>query len=172
MVPQVVLQFLVPSLLILILNLRILRKIQTLRSNVYRQSVIASSSSSTDSVTRNSRRQRHKTTCMLLIVSFTYVITLFPLVLVSLILHGAVLTNPELAGQIYTNMGNVVRFLELFSEINYASNFYIYVLSGVQFRYALRHICSRRHFFTTASSGQPQPHTERVFYFRKFASNS
>jgi hypothetical protein len=56
---------------------------------------------------------------------------------------------------------------ELVSEINYAINFYIYVLSGAQFRYALRHICSRRYSFISSPA-----QTEKVFQFRKSASHS
>lgn len=159
---QVVLQFMLPAVLILICNLSILRKIRQLKSTLYRQNTCTAASG-----VRGSPRQLHKTTFMLLLVSFTYLICLFPNVFLSLLIHIAILTNSSMANVLFLKLNDFRRVLEFFSELNYAANFYIYVLSGLQFRYALRHICSARHFFISSNH-----QTEKVFHFRKFASSS
>ena len=156
---QVVLQFMLPALLILICNLCILVKIRRLKHTITRHGATHGYN--------NSFAKRHKTTCMLLIVSFTYVVALLPLVLLSLIMHISIIVNPALARGMLHKLTDFSNLLELLSEVNYGINFYIYVLSGAQFRYALRHICSKRYSFISSP-----PQTEKVFQFRKSGTNS
>lgn len=158
---QIILQFMLPAVLILICNLSILRKIRQLKATVYRQNTSGTSGRG------QGQKQWHKTTLMLLLVSFTYLVCLFPNVLLSLLIHISILTNPSIARILFVKLNDLRGVLEFFSELNYAANFYIYVFSGLQFRYALRNVCSRRHFFISSNH-----HTEKVFHFRKFASSS
>ena len=150
---QLVLQFMLPAMLILILNMSILVKIRSLKDNVTKHGTAHSV---------RAYSKRNKTTCMLLIVSFTYVVTLLPLVLVSIILNISILHNKPLAVRIFRNVYNVSAILELISEINYAVNFFIYVISGAQFRQTLKVICQRsrrRHYIAASSPAQ----TDRIF---------
>ena len=101
---------------------------------------------------------------MLLAISFTFVLALFPTVFVSLLMHILVYTNPAMAQTVFYNLTNVKDLLELISEINYAVNFYIYVMSGAQFRYELRNVLMRR--YTFISNGG-----DRVVQFRKSYSS-
>ena len=150
---QLVLQFMLPALLILILNMSILFKIRSLKDNV-------SKHGTAHSVRAYSKR--NKTTCMLLIVSFTYVVTLLPLVIVSIIVNIYILHNKAAAYRMFQKVYNVSEILELISELNYAVNFFIYVISGAQFRQQLKLICqrNRRHHYIAASS---PAQTDRVF---------
>ena len=187
---QLLLQFLLPTTIIVVCNLTILRKIRQLRHGaaaaVGRRSTTGEAAAqaagafgtsgggvergaTTGSRTTTTRgRRSHKTTGMLLIVSFTYVVCLLPSVVVSLVMHAALIADTAVAGYLFVALNDVRRLFEFLSEINYATNFYIYVLSGVQFRHALRLICTTRYCFV---AGMPPP-TEKVFHFRKFASNS
>ena len=155
---QLVLQFMLPAILILVCNLTILWKIRRLQYMVAKHG------------TNHSVRayaKRHKTTCTLLLISFTYIVTLLPLVLLSMIMYVAVRVNPVLAMWMYRNADSVRHVFELLSEINYGINFYIYIMSGAQFRCELRAILFRQH--SLMSSGGP---TEKlhVFHFRKSMS--
>lgn len=85
----------------------------------------------------------HRTTAMLLVVSFSYVGCLLPLVLLSVVMHVAVLTDRQLAQQLYVALDDCHRVFEFISELNYAANFYIYVMSAAEFRRALRRVVCR-----------------------------
>jgi hypothetical protein len=150
-----------PALLVLICNLIILYKIRRLKFKFAHQSVQQAHYS------QPTHTRRNKTTCMLLIVSFSYVVALLPQVLLSLTIHIAMHVNTDLARHMFRNMNDVRQLLELISEINYGINFYIYVLSGAQFRYELRHICSRRYSFTSSPA-----QTEKVFHFNRKSRNT
>lgn len=110
---------------------------------------------------------RHKTTCMLLIVSFTYIITFLPLVIISIVVHVTITLDPESAPSVYMRLKEPSKVFELFSEINYAANFYIYVLSGTQFRYTMLRLKSCSHSLFATSP----PPTERIFHFRQNSSS-
>ena len=155
---QLVLQFMLPALLIFICNITILYKIRRLRHDVRRNGGDRHQNN------QNRHQNHNKTTGMLLIVSFTYIVTLLPLVLLSLIMHVAMAHNPMLARYLVFKLNDVRYLFELLSEVNYGVNFYIYVLSGAQFRYQIRYICSQKYSFI--SSGQ----VRKVFQFRKSAS--
>lgn len=95
---------------------------------------------------KNSRRTRavnknHKTTCMLLIVSFTYIGTLFPLLVLSTIIDSTIrLKDKTFAWSMYVTLGPFLEVCVAISLINYAINFFIYILSGKSFRMELRKI--------------------------------
>ncbi len=100
---------------------------------------------------------------MLLVISFTYLVTLLPLVLVSIILDISLQTNIALAKKLFRRLYNVSQILELVSEINYAINFFIYVISGAQFRRQLQRMCHRkRRRFTYIAASSPAQ-TERIY---------
>ena len=125
-----------PAGLILVCNLTILYKIRKCRHMRNR-----------NTVNHAAQAKQNKTTCMLLILSFTYIVTLLPLVLLSIVIHISVTTNPSAARYILVNLKDLRCCLELISEINYGVNFYIkfYVMSEVQFRRLLKNMCSLRH---------------------------
>lgn len=153
---QLVLQFFFPALLILICNLSVLSKIRRMRQMVAKQG---------DTHSRHAYAKRSKTTFMLLAISFTFVLALFPSVFVSLLMHILVYTNAALAQTLIYQLFNVKDLLELISEVNYAINFYIYVLSGAQFRYELRNVIMRRYTFISTGGG------DRVVQYRKSYSS-
>jgi hypothetical protein len=155
---QLALQFMLPAVLIVVCNLTILYKIRQLRYSVTRHGY-------THNYTQYTKH--NKTTCMLVMISFTYVVTLLPLVLLSLVIHVSVSTSPATARFILRNLKDLRFVLELISEINYCVNFCIYVMSGAQFRYELRHICSRRR--NVSSTGTRA--NFKVFYFKKSCSS-
>ena len=157
---QLVLKFMLPAILIVGCNLSILYKVRQLRKSVTRH---ANNSRNGNNALYN---KQNKTTLILLMISFTYVATLLPLVILSMVIHISMKVDQPTARFIMTNLYNLRYILELVSEINYGVNFYIYVMSGAQFRYELRHICSRRYAFV--SNGQQ----ERVVNFRKSFSRT
>lgn len=142
---QLVLQFM------LLCNVTILFKIRRMRAHV-----------TSSGTAHNYTPHKSKTTCMLLIVSFTYIVTLLPMVLLSMIIHVSMRTNPSLARFMLHYFNDIRYVLELISEINYGANFYIYVMSGAQFRCQLGHICSPR-----STSGFSGHSGEIIVYFRK-----
>lgn len=89
------------------------------------------------------QRSGHRITGMLLVVSFSYIGCLLPLVVLSLVIHVAMLTDHHLAEKLFVALDDCQRVFEFISELNYAANFYIYVLSGAQFRHTLRHVLGR-----------------------------
>ena len=84
--------------------------------------------------------KRHRTTYMLLIVSFSYIVTLLPSFIVQLVIDASIRTYGPGAQSIFITL---YPFLDLFatiSLINYGVNFFIYILSGQSFRFELRKI--------------------------------
>jgi uncharacterized membrane protein YgcG len=171
---QLALLFMVPASLVLVFNVTILYKIRKLRQHYMRRGIMHSSSQQHHHHSSSSSsgggggggggpqyNVNTRTTCMLLAVSFTYVVTMFPLALLSMILHVASRLNPSLARFMIFRLNDVRYVCELVSEMNYVVNFYIYVLSSAKFRYQLKYIMARR--YTSKSSGQ----TEKVFQFRR-----
>ncbi|XP_052777869.1 growth hormone secretagogue receptor type 1-like [Mya arenaria] len=83
-------------------------------------------------------RKTHRTTCMLLTVSFTYLGTLLPLLTLSLILDMIVKARGRDAYSFYVAVTPYLDVAIVISLLNYAANFFIYILSGKNFRYELR----------------------------------
>lgn len=130
---QLLLQFLLPAVLIFSLNVAILHRLRRHRQGVPLQRAASCASADVSTLKRRPR----KTTCMLLVIAFTYLVTILPLLVVSLTMHVALLTDLALATWIFAHLEDLRLVLELLSEINYASNFYIYVLTGAHFRLAV-----------------------------------
>ena len=152
---QLVLQFMLPACIILGCNIAILYKIRGMRRQL--------SQSGTVHVNEHYRKQ-HRTTCMLLTVSFTFILMLFPLVFLSMLMHVSVRMNPNMARFLMYHLNDARYVLELLSELNYGVNFYIYVLRGAQFRCQLRHMCSSSERYNTMSTR----HTSlRTVHFRR-----
>ncbi|XP_052774247.1 galanin-like G-protein coupled receptor npr-9 [Mya arenaria] len=94
-------------------------------------------------VDRNHRQHRamrktHRTTCMLLTVSFTFLGTMLPLLTISMIIDIVVKTRGPAAYPFYVAMTPYLDIAVVVSLVNYAANFFIYILSGRNFRYELR----------------------------------
>lgn len=99
-------------------------------------------------------RERHRTTCMLLIVSFTFLGTLLPLLALSLVVHVMMKVKGEAAFSIYTSLNPYMELAMVVSLLNYAINFFIYILSGKSFRFELRKVFKRRTFATRSFTGR------------------
>ena len=130
---QLLLQFFLPTLFIIIGNVGILIKIRSMKVSVSKHGTYHAPNNN----------KSHKTTFVLLIVSFTYVVTLFPLVLVSMVIHITHAVDKKRAAVLFYKLASVQHVFELLSEVNYGINFFIYVLSGTQFRYELIRILRR-----------------------------
>ncbi|XP_052777868.1 cysteinyl leukotriene receptor 2-like [Mya arenaria] len=83
-------------------------------------------------------RKTHRTTSMLLTVSFTYLGTLLPLLTLSLTLDMIVKARGPDAYPFYVALSPYLDIAIVVSLINYAANFLIYILSGKNFRYELK----------------------------------
>lgn len=82
----------------------------------------------------------HKTTRMLLAISFTYLITMLPLVVISFAWQVAMDNGYyEMVFSLYP----VQQFVSVISYCNYGVNFFIYILSGRSFRFELKRIFTR-----------------------------
>ncbi|XP_076443975.1 galanin-like G-protein coupled receptor npr-9 [Babylonia areolata] len=143
---QIVLAFLLPVLIVFICNVSVLKKIyqveRTLREDENSASTRLNEASS----------QRSKTTRLLLTIGFVFVLTLLPantLTIVMLFayrLHGVAAQPLILAAIPWNNV------LSAITDVNYAANFYLYVLSGRKFRHELRRLLRTDRFrFTNMS---------------------
>ena len=155
---QLVLLFSLPAVIILVCNMMILCKIMKLRRDVLKQG------------SQHAIRiyaKRHKTTCMLLVVSFCYMVTIFPLLLISIIVHivGSIYSRSQFMS-LYFRLNKVLPFFEFLSECNYGVNFFIYVLSGQSFRYELKRICLRKYTYI------PNPAHDIMYQFKKTDSKA
>ena len=84
--------------------------------------------------------QRSKTTRLLLTIGFVFVLTLLPSNVLTLVLLAAyevrgLAARPLVIAAIPWNNA-----LSAITDVNYAANFYIYVLSGRKFRQELRRV--------------------------------
>ena len=91
------------------------------------------------------RGRRHKSTIMLLIVTFMYIITLLPLFTLSLIVDVTIKVGSiDTARNTYVALRPFIDLSVSVSLLNYAVNFYVYVLSGKRFRYELKKLITRK----------------------------
>ncbi|KAK7496926.1 hypothetical protein BaRGS_00011906, partial [Batillaria attramentaria] len=130
---QVALAFALPVIIVFICNIAVLRKIcqveRTLRED---------ENSASTRLTRASSR-RSKTTRMLLTIGFVFVLTLLPSNTLSITILVAMNTQGVQASRaLFMAAVPWMSFLSVITDINYAVNFYIYVLSGKKFRQELR----------------------------------
>ena len=160
--------FLLPALLILIFNILIIVSIRRLSS--IEQSGCAFESNPRYAENKERRvKLYNKTTVVLLLISFMHLLTQLPHLILSLFILGHSMIDARRAMYWIGKLKGLGSVLECFSETNYASNFYIYVLSGTKFRSALRHMWARQ----SRTTRQTRPvKTERAFYFRKLPASS
>ncbi|XP_045173503.2 growth hormone secretagogue receptor type 1-like [Mercenaria mercenaria] len=91
--------------------------------------------------TDRARERKYRSTCMLLIVTFTYIITLLPLFTLSLIVDVTIKVGSlETARNTYVALRPYIDISVSVSLLNYAANFFIYVLSGKRFRFELKNL--------------------------------
>ena len=163
-VSQLVFQFTLPCGIVLILNLSILYRIHSsnIKRSVHRQnsasitgSVTTCSTnmsaatpgikmqqtfittvSRTHSNTHTSSRlsYRNKTTIMLLCVSFMFLLTFLPIMIISCLIHITMLKDKMAAASLIFDLHGVMEVCELLFEVNFACNFYIYVMSNAKFQ--------------------------------------
>lgn len=80
------------------------------------------------------RKRSFKTTATLLTISFTYIVTMLPLLIISIILYVVVDMNTMEGIHLYLRLKPYSEVISTFSYVNYSINFCIYVLSGKFFR--------------------------------------
>ena len=127
---QFTLIFVLPFVLVLVFNGLVLYQIYRVRKAAFN-----------DTRSRIMART-HKTTCMLLAISFTYVITMLPLVTVSIVFQVAYNSDFRRIEiqNLMLNLEPVMESMSVISYLNYAINFFIYIVSGQSFRFELRKI--------------------------------
>lgn len=99
-------------------------------------------------------RERHRTTYTLLIVSFTFLGTLLPLLTMTLALDILMKVKGAAAYSTYTKLSPYLDIAVTISLVNYAVNFFIYILSGKSFRFELRKVFRRQTFVTRSFTGR------------------
>ena len=99
-------------------------------------------------------RERHRTTCMLLIVSFTFLGTLLPILTLTLICHIVMKVKGPAAFGFFTSVKPYLEIATIISLLNYAINFFIYILSGKSFRFELSKVFTRRTYNTRSFTGR------------------
>ncbi|KAL3885441.1 hypothetical protein ACJMK2_025626 [Sinanodonta woodiana] len=134
---QVTLTFVIPAGIVLVCNSLVIHQI----FHVIRKASHYNESRST----RYARvvNKRHKTSVMLLIVSFSFILTLLPLFILTIIIDISVKTKGSGAYQLYRKMLPFHELCVVISLLNYGVNFFIYILWGRSFRFELRKIFKR-----------------------------
>lgn len=130
---QLCLAFTLPVTIVFASNMMVLYKIRMVQKDA------------TDETTQTTRlrrfaRRRHKTTYMLLAISFTYIFTMLPLMIVSGIAIIAIHSQYHDAHALLARLSPFKDLFELISLINYGINFFIYIMSGRSFRFELKRI--------------------------------
>ncbi|XP_045173565.2 growth hormone secretagogue receptor type 1-like [Mercenaria mercenaria] len=131
--------FVLPVICIIICNSFVLYHILRVRRDLYKEENYLTY--------RNGRARevKHKSTCMLLIVTFMYIITLLPLFTLSLIVDVTIkLGSLERARNTYMTLIPYIDLSVSVSLLNYAANFFIYVLSGKRFRFELQNLFMKK----------------------------
>ncbi|XP_041374677.1 melanin-concentrating hormone receptor 2-like [Gigantopelta aegis] len=134
---QLCLAFAFPILCVFVCNVMVLWKIKKVGK-------AAAGENSTSTRLARGAAKRHKTTMMLLTICFTYILTLFPTVLLTILIIVVIRVSDGLTARDF--LIQVSPWKDLFiviTAINYAANFFIYVLSGKHFRLQLRHMFYR-----------------------------
>ncbi|XP_050401949.1 FMRFamide peptide receptor frpr-18 [Patella vulgata] len=142
---QFCLIFTLPVIIVFVCNIMVLCKIHHVRK------AMQDENSFSTRLTRKSNT-RHKTTIMLLAISFTYIFTLLPLVFLSFVLIIAYKVYGAAAASLVIRATPWKDLLVVVSQINYGINFFIYVLSGKKFRVELRRVFNKERASTFNSS--------------------
>ncbi|KAK6185281.1 hypothetical protein SNE40_007549 [Patella caerulea] len=102
--------------------------------------------------TSRSASKRHKATLMLIAISFFYVITLMPSIIISIIVHVAIVSKSPMSMVIYMKITPYKDLFALVSDLNYACNFFIYILSGKVFRSELKKLFATNNGYSTSTT--------------------
>ncbi|XP_053387787.1 growth hormone secretagogue receptor type 1-like [Mercenaria mercenaria] len=129
---QWTLTFVLPVVLVLGCNILVLYQIAKIKREVRKKDK--------RNLQNRTARKNNRTTCMLLIVSFTFIGTLLPLFTLTLIMDIAVRKMGRDAWSLYHSLWPFIEACEAISLVNYAANFFIYILSGKRFRFELRRV--------------------------------
>lgn len=90
-------------------------------------------------------RTTQRSTIMLIGVAFAYIITLLPTFLLSLVVDLTIkFKEKETAIKVFFTLTPYLKLTESIALLNYALNFFIYVVSGKRFRFELRKKCNYR----------------------------
>ncbi|XP_060585202.1 FMRFamide peptide receptor frpr-18-like [Ruditapes philippinarum] len=91
------------------------------------------------------RGRNNRSTMMLLTVTFTYILTLLPLFTLSLVMDLTIkFGNMETKRYVYLALTPYIDVCAAISLLNYAVNFFIYVLSGKRFRFEFERLIRKR----------------------------
>ncbi|KAH3695907.1 hypothetical protein DPMN_083365 [Dreissena polymorpha] len=156
------LTFILPVGFVLVCNGMVLYQIFKVRREILQQDK--------DKRSRFNRpiRKSHRTTSMLLIVSFTFLGTLLPLLTMSLVFDLVLKSRGRKdAFSLYLAITPYMEVAAVLSLVNYAANFYIYILSGKNFRFELRKVFNRQRTtsrsFTYKSSKETREEVIRLW---------
>lgn len=145
--------FVLPVMLIIICNCMVIYQILKVRRALYRNGryfTYTEDGVAEKSPTHRDNRamgKKHRSTYMLLTVTFTYILTLLPLFTLSLIVDLTIkLRDMETARYMFLTLRPYIDMCVSISLLNYAVNFFIYVLSGKRFRYELQRSLRRGNF--------------------------
>ncbi|XP_055889559.1 G-protein coupled receptor daf-37-like [Biomphalaria glabrata] len=130
---QFALHFVGPVFLVLVSNIGVLIKIFKVERAI--QNDESSSTRLTGSVHR-----RGKTTRMLVAISMTYIVTTLPLVIVTIFIHIMIERVSFQFAPTLIRLVPWIHVLQIIANLNYCSNFFIYIMSGKKFRKELRRI--------------------------------
>lgn len=131
---QFALSFILPFITVLVCNSLVLYQIYAVRKAAGGPSI----------------SRTHKTTFMLLTISFTYVIAFLPTVVISSVMYGYVASGSPEAPEMWRKLTPLVHLFAVVSFINYGVNFFIYVLSGRSFRFELTKFFNRERNSSTS----------------------
>lgn len=128
--------FAMPVTCMLVCNSLVLYKIFTVRREFKKE---------TSGTVNRALRTRQRSTMMLLGVAFAYIITLFPTFLLSLVVDLTIkFRDKNTAIKVFLAATPYLKLTESIALLNYALNFFIYVVSGKRFRFELRKKCHYR----------------------------
>ncbi|KAH9513190.1 hypothetical protein Btru_034318 [Bulinus truncatus] len=130
---QFALHFIGPVILVLVSNIGVLVKIFKV------ERAIQNDESSSTRLTGTVRR-RSKTTKMLVAISMTYIVTTLPIVILTIFIHVMILKYKVEFRSNYIRLHSWLFVLQVIANINYCSNFFIYIMSGKKFRKELKRI--------------------------------
>ncbi|XP_025078359.1 opsin, ultraviolet-sensitive-like isoform X2 [Pomacea canaliculata] len=144
---QLCLAYTLPIIIVFAANISVLRKICQVE-RTFRQDENSASTRLT-----HASSGRSKTTRMLLTICFVYVLTLLPGSTLSIVMIVAYqLFDLATSQQLLVAAVPWYNVLIVVSDLNYALNFYIYVLSGKKFRLELRRIFRTDRFVVSSHS--------------------
>lgn len=125
--------FLLPVCVVLACNGLVLRQIFKVRKEFQKGN---------NSRVNRTIRNRQRSTFMLLFVTFAYVFTLLPMFLLTFIIDLSIkVQSKEKAERVFLTLSPYLNLTECIALLNYAMNFFIYIISGKSFRFELRRRC-------------------------------